>query len=843
VASFAARPHRTAAAVARKPPPLPLRLRLGIIGLVVLLLAGIGAAVLRFVGGGVLAMFDQQAGWRGGYTGQFLVKNETKNDMPSWKMEFDLPAGSKIVRHWGATKAVTGGHYVFTRDGAHLKPHSATRFQFIVEGSGKPENCRMNDAPCDQGNDTAAPTVPRGLRVTGATVSTIRLAWQPATDDTAVSSYRVYMDGKLAASTSATATTISRLPRGKRHAFALSAIDMKGNESPRSAAVAGTTLARKDAQRPSAPTGLRVGKVTTLSVTISWKPAADNVGVVGYNVYLGSDVVATSAQPRATITGLPAGAVQAIRVAAVDAAENESSPSAPLTVRTAEITAARASGPSKATGARAGGVDTAGTLRAAPAAHEPGRWGPVALPLQAALQAQADQADQLSFLANQVTAQAQVAQQFQQVAAQARQQVLAAQQQAAQVAQQLEQAAQQAQFQIEQAKLQAAGVEQQVDLVVEQARQITDAARKAQQDAQDATAQAQDASRDAGSDVNAQQQAQQLIQRAVQAQQFAQQLGQQAAQAQASVQQAQQQAQQAAFQVQQAEQQADQVTQQAGQARQQARQQVEFAERQAAQAEKQAKQAQQALDKALKALSDAQSGKSVPEAPSGSGSGNTASAAPRLRVVAVTDSSVTLRWTPPAAGAGVGGYEILRDGAVVQRLPGSATTTVVAGLDAESEFTFTVVGRGRDGNRSKPSNPVRAVTLAAGLDDSATPANLHAACVTDHSVSLDWDAPADVSRVAGYDVYAGGQRVASTRGTSTTIRGLDPQQRIQFVVKSRDSSGLNSPPSRVAAVTTLREGERSRQPSIQQGQQRQQEQPLPKREQVPGDSPDRGYNY
>jgi len=174
----------------------------------------------------------------------------------------------------------------------------------------------------------------------------------------------------------------------------------------------------------------------------------------------------------------------------------------------------------------------------------------------------------------------------------------------------------------------------------------------------------------------------------------------------------------------------------------------------------------------------------------------------------VSDSSVTLKWTRPKNGAGVYAYEVLQGRTVVQTLPGDVTTTAVTGIDAESLYTFTVVASDSNGRRSKPSNAVKAATVASGLDDSATPANLHACRVSDHSVSLDWDQPANATNVVAYDVYAQGQWVASVKGTSVTVGGLDASENIQFVVKSRDSAGRNSPPSRVATVTTSRHGEK-----------------------------------
>lgn len=86
-----------------------------------------------------------------------------------------------------------------------------------------------------------------------------------------------------------------------------------------------------DLTAPSAPTGLALSGTGPGSISLSWKPSTDNVGVVGYRVYDGSAAVATASVASAKITGLLAGSSHTFTVTALDDAGNESAHSAAVT--------------------------------------------------------------------------------------------------------------------------------------------------------------------------------------------------------------------------------------------------------------------------------------------------------------------------------------------------------------------------------------------------------------------------------------------------------------------------------------------------------------------------------
>ncbi|WP_214110960.1 galactose-binding domain-containing protein [Acrocarpospora catenulata] len=94
------------------------------------------------------------------------------------------------------------------------------------------------------------------------------------------------------------------------------------------------TAAPGDTEPPAVPTGLTVTGKTTTSVSLSWNPSTDNVGVTGYSVRQAGAVVASVTGTTATVNGLNPATAYTFTVTAKDAAGNESQPSAPVTVTT-----------------------------------------------------------------------------------------------------------------------------------------------------------------------------------------------------------------------------------------------------------------------------------------------------------------------------------------------------------------------------------------------------------------------------------------------------------------------------------------------------------------------------
>ncbi|SFR05528.1 chitin-binding protein [Lentzea waywayandensis] len=90
-----------------------------------------------------------------------------------------------------------------------------------------------------------------------------------------------------------------------------------------------------DTTAPSAPGTPVASGVTSSTVKLDWTASTDNIGVTGYRVYNGSQVVATSATNSVTVTGLTADTQYSFTVVATDSAGNASASSSAVAVRTA----------------------------------------------------------------------------------------------------------------------------------------------------------------------------------------------------------------------------------------------------------------------------------------------------------------------------------------------------------------------------------------------------------------------------------------------------------------------------------------------------------------------------
>jgi len=80
-------------------------------------------------------------------------------------------------------------------------------------------------------SDTVSPTVPGNLHATGASSSTISLAWNASTDNIAVAGYKVFRNGALVGTSPGTSYSDSGLTASTTYTYSVSAYDGAGNNS------------------------------------------------------------------------------------------------------------------------------------------------------------------------------------------------------------------------------------------------------------------------------------------------------------------------------------------------------------------------------------------------------------------------------------------------------------------------------------------------------------------------------------------------------------------------------------------------------------------------------------
>ena len=175
--------------------------------------------------------------------------------------------------------------------------------------------------------DTVAPTAATNLAVTGTTSSTVSLSWTAGTDNIAVTSYDIYMNGSLKTSVSSSnlSATITGLSASTAYSFYVVAKDAAVNSSPASNTVNGTTgVVIPDNENPTAPTNLAVTGSSSSTVSLSWTASTDNVGVTSYDIYVNSTFRSSVSGTTAIVNGLTPLTMYSFYVVAKDAVANSS---------------------------------------------------------------------------------------------------------------------------------------------------------------------------------------------------------------------------------------------------------------------------------------------------------------------------------------------------------------------------------------------------------------------------------------------------------------------------------------------------------------------------------------
>lgn len=185
--------------------------------------------------------------------------------------------------------------------------------------------------------DTTAPAVPTGLKSSNTTTTATSVSWGASTDNVATTGYHVYRNGTsvgtVAASTTPTFSD-SGLSSATAYSYTVDAYDAAGNKSSQSSALVVSTAQPADTTKPTAPTNVSLTANSSTSVTATWSPASDNVGVTGYYVLRGGVVIGqTTSTSYVDATASPSTSYT-YAVEAFDAAKNVSSLSASASITT-----------------------------------------------------------------------------------------------------------------------------------------------------------------------------------------------------------------------------------------------------------------------------------------------------------------------------------------------------------------------------------------------------------------------------------------------------------------------------------------------------------------------------
>ena len=195
---------------------------------------------------GLMATFAVTQSWQGGLEGTYTITNNTNATVNTWSLVFDLPTGEAVTSVWNGTLTKSGNTYTVTAPSwaSPLAPGATADVVGMDISTGAtqtpPADCLINNQPC-QGvpADTAAPSTPTGLAVSGTGPGSISLSWKASTDNVGVAGYHVYEGSSLVATVTGTTANLTGLLAGSSHTVSVAAFDAAGNESAHSASVTG----------------------------------------------------------------------------------------------------------------------------------------------------------------------------------------------------------------------------------------------------------------------------------------------------------------------------------------------------------------------------------------------------------------------------------------------------------------------------------------------------------------------------------------------------------------------------------------------------------------------------
>ena len=224
----------------------------------------------------------------------------------------------------GQTRTVPQAQTTFAWTG--LLPNRNYRFRaYAQDPSG---NKSFNSNTVSVTTPAAPPlTAPANVRQTGATFTSVTVAWDAVSGAT---SYSVFTNASSWTSATGTSATLNGLTAGTTYSITVRAHGPSGT-SPLSTPVNASTLA--DTTAPTVPAGLTAVALSPGVVRLTWDASTDNAGYVNYNVYVDGlparGMLPDDNVPRKVdIFNLRAGRTYELSVRAYDASGNFSAPAA-----------------------------------------------------------------------------------------------------------------------------------------------------------------------------------------------------------------------------------------------------------------------------------------------------------------------------------------------------------------------------------------------------------------------------------------------------------------------------------------------------------------------------------
>ncbi len=174
-----------------------------------------------------------------------------------------------------------------------------------------------------------------------------------------------------------------------------------------------------------------------------------------------------------------------------------------------------------------------------------------------------------------------------------------------------------------------------------------------------------------------------------------------------------------------------------------------------------------------------------------------------LTALATSTTSIQLSWSASTDNRVVASYVIARDGTDIATVPASQLAFSDINLQPGSTHSYTVVAVDAALNVSIPAGPVSETTFAPDLEPPTVPGSLAANATASTSVALTWIGSTDNVAVASYIVTRDGNDIANLAASaiSYTDDSATPDTTHAYSVTAVDTSGNAATAGPLAVVT------------------------------------------
>ncbi|MCG8528379.1 MAG: fibronectin type III domain-containing protein [Opitutales bacterium] len=180
-------------------------------------------------------------------------------------------------------------------------------------------------------DDGVPPTVVEGIGVTNIDLHSFSVSWDHSTDASGSVFYDLYLNGDLYGSTSENSYEVIDLQANTGYQLEIRSRDAHGNVSSLSSMYEIYTI---DTIVPTAPVNLRSESLSLTSVGLMWYASSDNYGIEKYQIFDNGVLLEETTSTSFLLQGLASNTDYTLTIRGVDEAENVSSDSNVLSIRT-----------------------------------------------------------------------------------------------------------------------------------------------------------------------------------------------------------------------------------------------------------------------------------------------------------------------------------------------------------------------------------------------------------------------------------------------------------------------------------------------------------------------------